>query len=50
MQVSYIGQNGIDLKVAFVHANAEACGLAKIIRPAEVCSALVTTTRTSPPM
>ncbi len=33
----------------FPHANAEAWGLAKIIRPAEVCKALVTTTRTSAP-
>lgn len=30
-------------------AKAEAWGLAKIILPAEVCKALVTTTRTSPP-
>ena len=33
----------------FPHANAEACGLAKIILPAVVCKALVTTTRNSPP-
>jgi hypothetical protein len=31
------------------YAKAEAWGLAKIILPAEVCKALVTTTRNSPP-
>ncbi len=31
------------------HAHADAWGLAKIILPADVCKALVTTTRSSPP-
>lgn len=48
--VSYTDYQGsFELKIPSFHANAEAWGLAKIIRPAEVCKALVTTTRSSPP-
>lgn len=47
-----IRRNVIVLCVAlrsFPQAKAEACGLAKIMRPAVVCNALVTITLTSPP-